>query len=187
MATGDGFVHKPHLLGLLRGQALAGEDQAHPVHRAHQRREAIGPAEAGHEAQLHFGKAELRIIARDPVIAGERHLQPAAQAMAVHHGDGRTVQILEAFEQILAVFDHGADFARAHGVEHLHVGAGHEAAVLLRVEDQPVRRVGFQLLQKGLEAAQDLVVQHVCGAVRHVHAGPAHPVGIDFGGENISH
>ena len=45
------------------------------------------------QPEHHFGKSEPRVVDGDAVVAGERELQPAAEAVAVDNGDGRKCQL----------------------------------------------------------------------------------------------
>ena len=47
------------------------------------------------QAEHHLGKAEARVLDRDPKVAGKRNLEPAAQAIAVNDGDRRHGQVIE--------------------------------------------------------------------------------------------
>ena len=47
------------------------------------------------QAEQHLGKAEARIVDRDPVVAGERDLEAAAEAIAVDDRDGRQFELVE--------------------------------------------------------------------------------------------
>ena len=47
------------------------------------------------QAEHHLGKAEPRVVDRDAVVAGERDLEPAAEAVAVNDGDRRHGQVVE--------------------------------------------------------------------------------------------
>ena len=54
------------------------------------------------QAEQHFGKTEARVLDGDPVVAGERDFEPAAQAIAVDHRDGRQRQPVEPVEHRVA-------------------------------------------------------------------------------------
>ncbi len=43
---------------------------------------SLGSTGAGNEADLHLGKTDFRIRGRDPVVTGERQLEPATQGAA---------------------------------------------------------------------------------------------------------
>ena len=50
------------------------------------------------QAEHHLGKSKARILDRDAEVAGERELEPAAEAIAVHDGDRRHRQVIEAID-----------------------------------------------------------------------------------------
>ena len=83
--------------------AAAGPDRAafqhhrQRGHGAHQARQALRAAGAGHQADLGLDQAELdaRIVGDDAVVAGEADLQPAAQRQAVDGGDERLAALLD--------------------------------------------------------------------------------------------
>ena len=54
------------------------------------------------QAEHHLGEAEPRILDRDPVIAGERDFEPAAEAIAVDDRDGRHVEPIEPVDHRIA-------------------------------------------------------------------------------------
>ena len=60
------------------------------------------PFKPGEDAELHFGEAEPRALLAvgDAIVAGERKLEPAAEAEAVDCGDDRDRQPLDAVEQL---------------------------------------------------------------------------------------
>ena len=55
-------------------------------------REAHGAAEPGMQAQHHLRKTKTGAVDRDARLAGERDFEPAAEAEAVDHRDGRKFQ-----------------------------------------------------------------------------------------------
>ena len=59
---------------------------------AHAAREALRAAEAGDDAEVHLGLAELRLVARVDEVARERELAPAAEREAVDGGDDGEVR-----------------------------------------------------------------------------------------------
>ena len=67
------------------------------------RGQPLAPAGAGDEAELHLGQAELGLgmVGGDPVVAGQRQLQPAAQAGAVDGGDDRLRERLDPAHHLL--------------------------------------------------------------------------------------
>src|SRR5262249_56337662 len=58
-------------------------------------------AASGEQTQVDLGEAELRIAQRDPHVAGERDLEPAAEAIAVDRGDQRDRRCLDPVGELL--------------------------------------------------------------------------------------
>ena len=101
---------------------VAGDDHPQRLFRADQARQALGPAGAGQQAELDLGQADPRRRRGDPEMAGERHLEAAAQRRAVQRRDDRLRHRL----------DLGDDLAEARGLRRLaefgDVGAGEKGA-----------------------------------------------------------
>jgi hypothetical protein len=127
------LVHEARLLRARRLQRAPGQDEVERRRDAHEARQPLGAARARDEPELDLGHAEhrLRIVGRDAVAAGQRHLEPAAERRAVdgrHHREGQRFQPVEdglsAARQRLRL-DRAADLA-----EVADVGAGDEAVGL---------------------------------------------------------
>jgi hypothetical protein len=56
-------------------------------------------AGTGDDAKEYFGLSDLGILHRDAVVTRHRHLEPAAERLAVNGGDERLRRILEAAQQ----------------------------------------------------------------------------------------
>ena len=83
------------------------------------------------QAEQHFGKAEARVVDGDAEIAGQRHFEPAAEAIAVDHRDSRQRQPVEAIEHRVAARQRRLDRRRVGDTAELgDVGAGDKAASL---------------------------------------------------------
>ena len=67
----------------------AGEDQLHRPGLADRPRQPLGPAGAGHDAELDLGLAELGVLAGDDQVAAHRQLAAAAEREAADRGDQR--------------------------------------------------------------------------------------------------
>ena len=115
-----------------RDHAGAGEDLGRG-HQAAQARQALGAARAGDQAQVDLGQAQPGARQHHPVMAAQRHLQPAAQGGAVQDADHGFAQ---AFQRVhhqrqrgvgrgLAEFgdigpgDEGPPFGQHHHGAHL--------------------------------------------------------------------
>ena len=121
----------------------AGEHRLHRVDRTGLPDRAAGAAEAGENAEIDLGEAEPRLVVvdRDPVVAGERQLEPAAEAEAVDRRD-RPAPSDSSMRSITACVRRSASGridGSGHRVEFADVGAGDEARVLARLDDEPDR------------------------------------------------
>jgi hypothetical protein len=63
-------------------------------------RQPLRPAGAGQQAELDLGHAELRVGHRDPIMAAERDLEPAAERGAVDRRDHRLGAILDRVDHL---------------------------------------------------------------------------------------
>ena len=81
------------------------------------------------QAEQNFGEAEACVVDGDAEIAGQRHFEAAAEAIAVDHGDRRQRQPVEAIEHRVAARQRRLDRRRIGNAAELgDVGAGDEAA-----------------------------------------------------------
>ena len=92
------LVDQAHALGAPRVDRLAGEEHVERGRRADELRQPLHAVPGRHDAEHHLGQREarLRVVERDAVAAGERELDAAAHAEAVHHrggGEGQLVQL----------------------------------------------------------------------------------------------
>ena len=89
---------------------------------------------------MHLGQSqgELRVVGADPVGAGERELETAAEGKAMDGRNAREGQGLELIKHRLpGAHQRIALLGRADVDEFLDVGAGDEAAALRRADDEP--------------------------------------------------
>src|SRR6185369_10760287 len=75
------LVDEPEPAGARRRHSAAGEDQVQRRRHADQARQPLRAAEAGDQAELHLGEAELRllVLAGQAPVAAERELEAAAE------------------------------------------------------------------------------------------------------------
>ena len=99
------FIDDPRLLRLLRRHRLARQQHRQRAGQSDQPRQAHRAAPAGKDAELHLGQADVdrAVIRGDAIGAGQRQLQPAAQAIAVDGGDGGNGQLGDAIESACPV------------------------------------------------------------------------------------
>ena len=133
MLGGDDLVHQTEPQRLAGALALAGEDHVEGRARADETRQPLAAAGAGDEPELYLGEAELRLgmIGGDPVVTGQRELEPAAQTGAVNRRDDRLGQRLDPAHHLLSLEAQplGLDLGGERG-ELLDVGAGDEGVGL---------------------------------------------------------
>jgi hypothetical protein len=87
---------------LLPIDGLAGQHGCHRRDRIECPRRAKGAAEPRVQADLDLREARLQAGEADALVAGQRELEAAAEAMAVDHGDGREREPLEPIEDRMA-------------------------------------------------------------------------------------
>ena len=109
------------------------------------------------QPEHHFRKTEPRIVDGDPCSARQRHLEPAAEAEAVDHGDARNLQRLQPVDDAVRAADRRFDLARIGGTAELvDVGAGDEAGCLRRADHDAGGRLAFQRRQDRSELLHHL-------------------------------
>ena len=73
----------------------------------------LGTAEVGHQAQADLGHGELRVLGRDPEVAGQRELEAGADRVALHQRDADQARTGEDAERLLVAGDLGGGLAPA--------------------------------------------------------------------------
>src|SRR5687768_2162918 len=96
-AGGDDLIDQPQPIRLDSTLCLPRQNHVQRGSRADQPRQPLASARSGNESELHLGEAEhgLGMIRCDPVVAGQRNLETAAQTSAV---DGCDNGLLEGFQ-----------------------------------------------------------------------------------------
>ena len=92
---GDELVNDAERVCLLGRDVAARRDHLERRLRTDQARQALGPAGTRQDADLHLGEAQFGARHRDPVMAGKRDFQAAAQGIAVDRGDHRLRALVE--------------------------------------------------------------------------------------------
>ena len=129
------------------------------------------------QAEQHFRETEARVVDGDAEIAGQRHFEPAAEAIAVDHRDGRQRQPVEAVEHRMAARQRLLDRRRVGDAAKLgDVGAGDEAAALGGADHQPARMVALDLFQHRVELGEHVVRQRVGAGIFLVEQQPGDAV-----------
>ena len=154
VTLGD-LVDDPQGQGLGGGDRVAGDDHPQRLLRSDEARQALRPAGPRQEAELDFGQADPRRRHGDAAMAGERHLEAAAQCRAVHRRDHR-------FRHRL---DQGDDLAEAGRLRRLaefgDVGAGEKGAPGAGDHHGVDRRVIARPAQRLDEACPHFVLQRI--------------------------
>ncbi len=174
-----GVVHQAEAPRLAGVHLPAGEDEVESVGHADQARQALGAAEAGEEAELHLGEAELRlrVLGRDAALAGQGELEATAEAGAMDRGDGGERQGDEALHQLVAAPQHGVDVRRVDQRQQLlEIGPGHEAVGLAGVEDEPLRALALDAVDLGFEPLEEAGREGVDLLSGIVQAQPGDPI-----------
>ena len=95
----DDLVEDPGRLRLRRRDRLAVGAHLDRERHTGEPRQPLRAASAGDDAEEHLGLSDFRVLDRDPVVAGHRHLEPPAERLAVDCGDERLGGVLETAEQ----------------------------------------------------------------------------------------
>ena len=83
------------------------------------------------QAEHHLGKAQARVLDRDPKVTGKRNLEPAAQAIAVNDGNRGHGQVIEPVDDRVPPGEARLDIGHVgHAAKFADVGAGDEPAGL---------------------------------------------------------
>ena len=109
------------------------------------------------QAEHDLGKSERCVLDGDAIVAGERDLEPAAEAVAVHDGDGRRGEMIEPVHHRVRL-----------GEPRLHRGGVGHAAKLADVSagDEALRLGGAQHQAFGYVVLE--VCEHVVELGEHV-------------------
>ncbi|MNS40663.1 hypothetical protein D3C72_729880 [compost metagenome] len=174
------IVHQPQFLGLLGPHLLAGQHQIQRLGHPDEARQPLGTAGARQQTELYFRQAQhgFSVICHHPAMAGQRQLQPAAEAGAVNGGDHGYGQRLDLGEdhlpfprQRLGVTGAGA------GGQHADVGPGDEGVLLAGGDHQADQiAVPLYLGQHGADLVCEGGLQGVHALTGHIHGEDADAV-----------
>ena len=151
----NGAIDQSHRRGLRRRERRAFEDHPQRLPQADESRQPLRAAPAGDQSELHLGEAEfgLRIVAGDAVAAGERELQPAAQARPVDDRDGRARRAARRGRTARCPAARTARTSSSVSSRRISVDVrpGQEPGRLRAAEHDRPRRVALELLHDLLE------------------------------------
>src|SRR5437868_6911812 len=125
------LVHEPHAQRLLRAELARGDHDLERARPADQIDQVLHRARAVAEAHPRGGNAEARVVRGNAQVAKIRDVEPAAEAVAADHGDGRLVELGEPCLRALADLLVARDRLRARALllELRDVGARDERLV----------------------------------------------------------
>ena len=173
VALGHDRIDEAERLGAAGARVAAGEHHGHGLERIDQPRQAHRAAEPGMQAEHDLGKSERRILDRDAIVAGERDLEPAAEAIAVHDGDGRRRQAIEPVDHRVGLDEARLDRAGVgHGAKFADVGAGDETLRLGGAQHQALRHVALEAREHVVELGEHVLGERVGAGVRLVEREP---------------
>ena len=156
LVGGDDLVDEAHRQRLRGADLAAAHDEVLGLGRADQAGQALGAAAAGDDAEQHLRLAELRLLAGDPEVAGERQLAAAAEGEAGDRGDGGAGIVGHRVEgPVEAAAQRETSSCGITGVaapELRDLGAGREEPIAAG-DDHRAGRVGLQAEGDRLELA----------------------------------
>ena len=141
------LVDDAELLRLLGRHVTAGGDHVERRLRADQARQPLRAAGAGEDADQHLGQPDLGARHRDPVMAGERGFETAAERIAVDRRDHRLRALVHH-----VVVRGGSAAAQPALAELADIGAGDKAAPGADQHHRLDRRVGIALVERSDDA-----------------------------------
>ena len=174
---GHDRVEEAERLGAAGAHAAAGQHHGHGFERIDQPRQAHRAAQPRMQAEHDLGKSKRCVLDADAIVAGERDLEPAPEAIAVHDGDRGRGEAIEPVDDRVRL-----DKARLHrrGVGHAaklaDVGAGDEAFRLGRAQHQALRQIVLEVCQHVVEFGEHVLGERIGAGVRLVEGEPGDAV-----------
>jgi hypothetical protein len=164
------LVDQADLQRLVRPDRIAAHDHGQRLGHPDHARQPLGAARARQDAELHLGQAEARGLHAHAVVAGQRHLEPAAQRGAVDRGHHRLGRALDQIEHLVqpGLLRRFAEFG--------DVGARNKGAPRARDHDRRDARIGRGLLEAIPQTLAHVLAERVDGRIvdgEHGHAAAA--------------
>jgi hypothetical protein len=173
VALGHDRVDQAERLGARSAHVAPGQHHGHGFERIDQPRQAHGAAEAGMQAEHDLGEAEPRLLDRDAIVAGERDLEPAAEAIAVDDRDRGRAEAIEPVDHRVRLRQARLDCGDVgHAAELVDVGAGDETARLGGAQHQALRQTTFQAREHVVQFGEHVLGQGVGAGARLVEDEP---------------
>ncbi|MCY1233872.1 hypothetical protein D9M72_464310 [compost metagenome] len=136
-----------------------GSDEVDRRDDTDQTRQALRPARARDEAEFDFGEAERCLLAGDATMAGEREFAAAAERSAIHGGDDRLVERLDALDHVRKYrFDRRL-------AELPDVGATDEGAAGARDDQAPNRGETGRMVERRHQAGANMRRERIDGRI----------------------
>ena len=174
----DDLVDQAGLLRLLGADRIALRGHLQRQRDPGNARQPLRAACTGQQAELHFGRAELRRGDRDAIMTAQRHLAPATQRRAVDRRDDRLGRCLDHV-------DHGGQARLDHRFAELgDVGAGEEGTAIAADHHRRDRSIGDAFLDRGLQPLPHGCAQRID---RRVVGDDDEYVVVAFGADRRSH
>ena len=158
VAVAHQLIHQVHPPRRAGPQHLARQHDLHGIDRPGLADRAPGAPEAGENPEIDLGEADARllVIDRDAVVAGQRQLEPPAQAEAVNTRHHRYLEPLDALEQRMGALQRLRQHREiAHRIEFGDIGPGDKAAILAAEQHHARQFPGLgQFLEAGDQGLQ---------------------------------
>ena len=158
----DRLLHQTPLRGAASGDRLPAEDHEPRAPGSDGAWRALRAAAARQDADADLGQTDLRVLGRDPDVARERDLQPAAHAEAVDRDDERLREGFDAVGETLDPLPTRVGIRLQERRELRDVRSGAEAARPRAAQERDVgRRVGRERIERRLEGGDDRAAHRV--------------------------
>ncbi len=130
--------------------------------RIDQPRQPRRTAKAGMQSQLNLRETERRIVDCDPIFAGERDLQAAAETIAMDDGDGRQLEPLQPVDNRVGTAETRFDVGRFCRIAKFsNIGAGDKAARLAGAYHQAFRALALDGREDVIKFGHDVFRQRI--------------------------
>jgi hypothetical protein len=166
-------IDQAERLGASSAHVAPGQHHGHRFERVDEPRQAHRAAEAGMQAEHDLGQAEPRLLDRDAIVAGERDLEPAAEAIAVDDGDGGRAEVIEPVDHRVRLRQARLDRGDVgHAAELVDVGAGDEARRLGGAQHHAPRQTALEARERVVQFGEHVLRQGVGARARLVEDEP---------------
>ena len=176
----DELVEQRGGLELFRSDRIAGKNHVECGLDADHARHALRAAGTGQQAELHFGQADLGVLARNAVVTTQRDFQTTAQGGAVNDRDAWLAAVLDAVDDVrqarrlrrFAEFldvragDKGIALADQRHGQHLGIGVGRLEGLLQALAHRLAERIHGRVIDDDQgDRAVSLQSHELCHAI----------------------